>query len=237
MKNIILLSLILFLIPFSQAEQSLSPSGQSDIRIVVDGEPPVVNIINPKNTVYNNATPLLVNYTIFDVTHDSTWYSINNQENITISAPFYINLPEGNYLLVIHANDSFNRINFSEVNFTINNSAPFCGNAVCNIGESCSNCPIDCSQCPSQGGSSSGGASGTQPSTIPENKINETEPLSGRDISYEEKERIPSGKIQEKIKTNYQTLFYISSILILVIIIFIILKNKKRRKHHKNKLY
>ena len=234
----ILLSLIFFLIPFSQAQQSLSPSEQSDIRIVIDGESPIVNIINPKNTVYNNVTPLLVNYTILDIALDSIWYSINDQENVTIFAPFYISLPEGNYALKIYANDSANRINFSEVNFIINNSAPSCGNAICNIEESCSNCPTDCGQCQSQGtgssGSSSEKASGTEPPKIPEDKINETTPLSGRNISYEEKQNISSGKTQ-RIKNNYQILFNLALlIIILIITIFIISYKPKIVKHRKN---
>ncbi len=236
MKLKILILIFISFIAISTSQESLSPSEKSDIVVAVDGEYPIIIILNPENISYNNATPILLNYTIMEISLDSIWYSLNNQQNITISAPIYLSLPEGDYFLRLYANDSFNRVNFSEIQFNVNNSIPSCGDAICDIEESCSNCPIDCGQCPSQDKGSSGGASAS--SEIPEiKKINETQPLSGENISYDEekKSNISSGKIPEIIKINYQTLFYlIISIIILIIVIFIIIHKPKKKEKYKN---
>ena len=162
-RGITLLFFIVLFLKFISVSSSaaLSPT---DASVIIDTKPPVITILNPLNLTYNNATPLLVNYTIFDLTLDSTWYSLNSQPNISITSPFSLSLAEGNYHLVIYANDSANRINFSEVNFNMNASAAtFCGDTTCNTGEDCSSCPTDCGVCqPSGGNGGGGGGSSTE---------------------------------------------------------------------------
>jgi len=162
-KGVILegmLIVILFSISVVSGQGFLSPSEGTDVEVTVDGEFPVINILSPKNTTYNNATPLLVNYTVFDLTLDSVWYSLNGGKNLSVSGLFNLELAEGDYVLRIYANDSFNRVNFSEVSFSINNSAAFCGNGVCDAGEDCNSCPEDCGACaqPSSSGGNGGGS-------------------------------------------------------------------------------
>ena len=79
MNKLAFLSAIFFLINIVSSAQ-LSPSEQSNIRVAVDGDSPIISIMSPKNITYGNAT-ILINYTISDITIDSAWYSLNNKEN------------------------------------------------------------------------------------------------------------------------------------------------------------
>jgi len=150
MKKVMILFFIIIFVNFIAADDaSLSPSVNSDVSIIVDANAPIINIITPQNASYGNSTPLQINYTIIDVSLDSTWYSLNSQPNITITEPFTLNLAEGEYHLVIYANDSFSRMNFSEVSFYMNASlGPVCGDSTCDANEDCSSCPGDCGICP-----------------------------------------------------------------------------------------
>lgn len=134
----------------------LSPS---DVSVSIDTNPPDILIISPEKLNYNNSTPISVNYSVFDLSHDSTWYSLNGGQNISIYDNFSLDLPEGKYNLVICANDSFSRFNCSEINFTINNSLSFCGDGFCNNDENCFSCPEDCGSCPHDDGSTGSSSS------------------------------------------------------------------------------
>ena len=241
MKKYNIIFLISFFLYIATASQSFSPEERGNVLVIVDGDPPVINIISPLNTTYNNATPLLVNYTISDQSLDSIWYSINNQQNITISSPFYLDLAEGNYIIRIYANDSFNRINFSEVYFSINNSIVFCGNNISNAGESCTNCQIDCGVCPP---STPPGSSGGETIEIKEPAKNETPPTQ-EDILNKTKPNKTAPEqetAQEDIKRpiNLYIIFIPALILIIIIITTIILliiyeKEKEARRKTKNR--
>ena len=98
----------------------LSPIKQTNVLVVIDNDFPTVYIHSPTNITYNQ-TNILINYTIIDQTLDSVWYSLNNEKNITIHGPFYINTSENNYTITIYANDSLNRINYSTIFFSITN--------------------------------------------------------------------------------------------------------------------
>lgn len=116
MKRLIV---FLLLISLASAQQSLSPSERTGVFILVDNNYPIINIISPITTTYPNSAQILVNYTIIEHSLDSVWYSLNDKENISISSHFYLSLNEGNYALKIYANDSFGRVNFSEVQFNV----------------------------------------------------------------------------------------------------------------------
>ncbi len=155
--------LIIFLsLNFVLAEQtSLSPS---DASVTVDTSAPIVQIINPQNTTYSSSSQIFVNYSIFDPTLDSIWYSLDSGTNTSISNPFYLSLTEKDYHLVIYANDSFNRMNFSEISFSVEDIDPFCGDGTCDDNEDCSDCEEDCGECPpDDDGGSSGGSSTPTP--------------------------------------------------------------------------
>jgi len=128
-------------------ESALSPSAETGVAVAVDSRAPIVIIDSPQSIVYNNATPIPVDYTIDDVSHDSTWYWLNDGLNVSSSGNFTLDLAEGNNTLTIYANDSFNRIGFSSVIFSVNNSMVFCGNNLCDASENCSICSVDCGAC------------------------------------------------------------------------------------------
>src|SRR3989338_8081425 len=157
MKRKVVFLIVLFLVSLAGAvEESLSPSNDADVSVTVDGDTPEIVIHTPENKTYNNLTLIFVNYTVRDVSHQATWYSLNLANNLSVSGLFNLSLAEGNYLLRIYANDSFGRENYSEVSFSVNNSIVYCGNAVCELQENCSSCVADCGVCqisePSQGG-------------------------------------------------------------------------------------
>ena len=240
MKKKIILFLILVSINLVLAEQkSLSPSGQSNISIAIDSDFPVVEILSPQNTTYNNQIPILVNFTIIELTLDTIWYSLNYIENISILLPFYLNLSEDSYILTIYANDSLNRINFSEVVFTINNTAITCGDSICSSQESCSFCSEDCGACPSSGtggNGDGGGGTGTIPSPeeieIPETTVPEAQLTDkSKENQTQEKPKIPKTSEKEIRRINYTFLMVFSILLLLIIIsIAIYLKTKRKKK-------
>jgi len=147
MRIVSLFFLVLFLNFVSSGEASLSPS---DVSVVVDTHAPEIIILSPLNATYNSAEPILANYSVFDPTLESIWYSINSGVNITPPLGiFYLELGEGLQHLIIYANDSFGRLNFSEIYFTTEYVFPsFCSDGTCNSDEDCDNCPEDCGECP-----------------------------------------------------------------------------------------
>ncbi len=146
MKRLII---FLLLISLASAQQSLSPSERTGVFILVDNDYPIINIISPLTTTYQSSQ-ILVNYTIIEHSLDSVWYSLNDEKNISISSHFYLSLNEGNYALKIYANDSFGRVNFSEVQFNVTTAQlpPSSGNQ----------------------GSSSGSSGGSSQPTLEENR-------------------------------------------------------------------
>lgn len=147
-QKLFIISLVLFFLNFISAQDaSLSPN---DFSVVVDTKAPEITILSPLNTTYTS-TSVLVNYSITDPTLDKIWYSLNNQQNITISNPFSLNLAQGFQHLVIYANDSFSRTNSSEVYFTTEQSSmPYCGDNSCDANEDCNGCAHDCGDCPAE---------------------------------------------------------------------------------------
>ncbi|MFH1585845.1 MAG: hypothetical protein ABIB79_03695 [archaeon] len=239
MKRVILICLLLgFSLLFVFINRtSLAPSEQTDVSVNVDALPPIINIITPQEINYNNATPTFINYTIQDLSHDSTWYSLNEGPNIAITGYFYLNLAEGNYNLKVYANDSFGRINFSEVQFTVNNSLPYCGNDYCDLTEDCSSCPEDCGNCPptppssSGGGSGGGGGSGNDtPPPVNDSIITKdstiTDETPGKDDETKKDEDIDTAQPKQQNWIWYTIL----TILLTFSIFFILYHQKKKRK-------
>jgi len=155
----VILFLIILLLTTVSGIQQLSPSEDSDVNVLVDNNPPIVIIITPESIAYSVSAPVPVDYAVLDISTNSVWYSLNDGENTTTFEPFSLNLPEGIYTLRIYANDSFNRIGFSEVSFTVEDFSLFCGDNICDATEDCSSCSIDCGVCPVSSSGSGGGGS------------------------------------------------------------------------------
>jgi hypothetical protein len=236
--------ILLFLITLSMvsaSEHKLSPSEGTDVSVTVDNDFPSVIIVSPINANYNSANPLLINFTIIDNSPESSWYSLNGQPNITMSSPFFLNLAEGSYNIIIYAEDTLNRINYTQISFTLDNSLSFCNNLLCDISETCSTCPTDCGPCQNtqsnDGGGSGGGTISTENSNkqIEENSSNIKENLSEESKPenkiISDKETNPTNRSSFQLLTPYVT--SITIIIIIVLIIFLTIKfisAKKRRK-------
>ncbi|MDO8508712.1 MAG: hypothetical protein Q7S27_03435 [Nanoarchaeota archaeon] len=219
MKKLILL---IVLIQIVSAQQALSPSEKTGIFILVDKDAPQVSITSPQNISYNNKTLLLVNYTIIEHTLDTIWYSLNNDENLSISSPFYLSLPEGLYNLKIYANDSFKRTNFSEINFIINNSIEVQPSF----------------ETPTSSGSSNEFSSVKIKDNVaipPNNTSNaDTESFSSKNKSDIPKNISIENGSEEKIFLNYQ-LIILLAIVLLIIISYKFIKNLNKKQKWKKK--
>ena len=243
---IVLLSLFV-----SASKESLSPSEQAEFNIIIDNDFPEIFIYSPINNLqYNNATDLLINFSIEDLTINTIWYSLNEELNIIISGPFYLALPEGEYNIIIYANDSFSRTNSSNLTFIINNSAPTCPNTICDftIGENCNTCQQDCGICSPTPSNTGGGGGGGGGSTTPPKKITPETNNSGleeKNLFNSEKQTNTSDKndssknipIVNTAQTNLFLIYlpYILIIFIAILIIFLITFYRKKNKEYRRK--
>ena len=217
MKTQIFTLIILISLNLASA-QILSPSESSDIRIGIDGDSPIINIISPENITYNTAS-ILINYTIQDLTPDTTWYSINHIKNITITAPIIITLIEGNYIITIYANDSFNRINSSEVNFTIENIPK----------EGSNN---------NQGRGGGGSSRETTPQENLQEDTNKPDYQEKQNLTRPHNQTEPEtliNKPEQEIKFTYPITTILLLLIILIIIFLTIKRKKKKIKTHEPK--
>lgn len=148
MKRGIIPILIILFLSFINAQGDVSK--ETNISVIVDEDPPIINIISPISINYINTSPIKVNFTVEDITLEETWYSFDlGKTNVSVyTTTFDLNLAEDNYTFRIYAKDAAGWENFEEVNFTVNNSLPGCGDNICDstLGESCSICSVDC-QC------------------------------------------------------------------------------------------
>ncbi len=208
---ILLISLLSIILLFKiiTPNSQLSPAEQTNVLVVVDNDFPIVYIHNPISIIYNAQANILINYTITDRTLDSVWYSLNNEKNITIHGPFYLNLSENNYTITIYANDSLNRLNYSTIFFSIANVRK-------------------CEECTSQQENSDSGNSASikEPNetkaNYPSSKDDSRTPIILNDTPNDSKKSQPASTIpnitSRKIKLNY----IISAIIIIFIIMLII---------------
>lgn len=62
--------------------------------------------------------------------------------------------------VVFSANDTVNATSSNNITLTITEVENYCGDNICNSGESCATCSADCGSCPATGSSSGGGGGG-----------------------------------------------------------------------------
>lgn len=215
MKKALILLFIIFSIFAVSAQKSFSPSEESNVYLVVDGEAPIVTIIEPKNITYT-ASEILLNYTIQEVLLDSVWYSLNNGANISIPGPVFLSLQAGEYILTLYANDTLGRINSSKVRFTIVN--------------------------PENPSNSGGGGSPIIPKTNETENISTISPEdeNEKEINISKNKnntQIANETIKEEISSPYTliTPIFLIIIVLLIIIILIIIALLKRRQKYSRK--
>jgi len=76
---------------------------QQDISIFVLPAVPIISILSPENKIYTT-TEILLNYSAIKA--DTIWYNLDNTENITITQPTDINIPQGAHILYLYANNT-----------------------------------------------------------------------------------------------------------------------------------
>jgi parallel beta-helix repeat protein len=88
--------------------------------LTVDTIIPNITIITPNNSVYNNGT-IWVNISYNDTNFYNVWYTLNGTTR-TYTAPFQINLSDGNYTIIAYGNDTAGNINSTQFNFLVDHT-------------------------------------------------------------------------------------------------------------------
>jgi len=101
------------------ANDSVGNVNSSSVTFIKDTGIPIISIISPQTTTYNNKT-ILVNISSDGV---YTWYNWNGT-NITYTTPIYITFNEGSNTLNAWTNDTANNIGSASVTFTADTIKP-----------------------------------------------------------------------------------------------------------------
>jgi len=88
----------------------------------VDTITPLISIVSPSNTTYNNRTQL-VNISASDTNLASRWF-FNGTANVSYTTPVYVTFAENSNTLIAYANDSAGNLNSTSVVFTTDTIAP-----------------------------------------------------------------------------------------------------------------
>jgi PGF-pre-PGF domain-containing protein len=95
--------------------------------MIVDGSGPSIAISSPESTTYTDSM-IRLNYSVSDISGISRcWYSVDaGINNITLSncTNTTICLESEDYTLTIYANDTYNHINSSSINFVVDDNLP-----------------------------------------------------------------------------------------------------------------
>ncbi|MGV8152431.1 MAG: hypothetical protein ACP5OG_05085 [Candidatus Nanoarchaeia archaeon] len=89
---------------------------------------PNIEVHSPgESSVYGYNDSIQLNYIANDENLESCWYSINNQENFSLvncqNTTFGVS-QNGNYTLMLYANDTFGNLGFKQINFSVIVGAP-----------------------------------------------------------------------------------------------------------------
>ena len=89
----------------------------------LDNFNPDVSIENPLNKTYktNNVS---FNFRSLDTNINSSWYNINNGNNVSLSGNTTLNLSNGGYLLNLYSDDTNGNMNSTRVSFAIDTNLP-----------------------------------------------------------------------------------------------------------------
>jgi len=99
------------------SNDSVGNLNYSNVTFTIDTIAPLLNIVAPINTTYDNATQL-VNISSTDDNSNSTWYNWNGTNYSYLSSE-NITFNEGPNILYVWSNDSVGHLNYSNVTFTI----------------------------------------------------------------------------------------------------------------------
>lgn len=96
----------------------------TNLTVKVDANPPNIVIDQPQNKTYSSNESLELNFSITDPNLESRWYSLDNEENISLSGNITFNTSEGSHATRIYANDTLAREDFTEVSFSVDLTDP-----------------------------------------------------------------------------------------------------------------
>ncbi len=86
--------------------------------VQLDALAPSLTLTEPRNTIYSTNTSLSLNYTATDSFLDKTFYSLDNQANVTLNGNTTFNVSYGTHTLILYTNDSKGNLNSTSVTFT-----------------------------------------------------------------------------------------------------------------------
>jgi hypothetical protein len=107
-------------------EDTSGNTNSSSVNFTVDTTPPVINIASPINNSIYNSNSIPLNFTVFDnhSTINSTWYSLDGDQNKT-SGNTSLNISgDGSHNVTVYANDSLGFTNSLTVYFTVDTTLP-----------------------------------------------------------------------------------------------------------------
>ena len=147
-------------------------TGQDNVTIFSsDTTPPAITIVNPSNgaNLAAGTTSTIINITTnenaicrYNTTNPAFAFDEGTNFTTTGNAAhsfLFSGLSDGqSYSLYYKCNDSVGNVNANSTAHSFSVSAAlYCGDGICNNGETCSSCPADCGSCGGGGGGGGGG--------------------------------------------------------------------------------
>lgn len=98
-------------------------SNSSQYEFEVDDTEPYVEILSPENKLYSTDS-LTLDYSSSDANLDETFYSLNDNTNITLSGSTTFTADEGLNTIRLYANDTAGNLNSTNVDFEVDTTPP-----------------------------------------------------------------------------------------------------------------
>jgi len=115
----IFLFVVFLLLPLINAYTvtGAATSQETGVSVFVLPPVPILNIISPTATTYDEGEYILLDYQ--EILMDTVWYNLDNGANITINSSFYFLTTVGTHTLYLYGNQSNGTISTDQVTFTV----------------------------------------------------------------------------------------------------------------------
>ncbi|MFH1503606.1 MAG: hypothetical protein ABIE36_03030 [Candidatus Diapherotrites archaeon] len=215
-------------------------------------EPPEIFITSPENKVYDNPK---IDLNVYSDQNILIWmYSINSQTPQVFIPNITMTLNDGNYELRITGINTAYQTNSKIISFIVGIPYDYCGDGICNNGETCSICPNDCGVCSTtitETSSGGGGGSSIKKPNVTTNvttlSINENATIQTDEININQGNtneqngdnenknffsRITGAVISAGKNINiFKLLLGVIVIIFILIFTFVLIKNKRKRHY------